>query len=269
MSGTEGSVEQKVGLQLYTLRQQMNDDAVATLRQVADIGYTAVELVGYGNSSATVVDKTLRDLGVEAIGAHVAYEELDRDLERVIAELQLLGATFLVVQQARPQDWSSAESVKRLAETFNAWGQRCRDAGLTLAYHGYHPIELEFAPLGGSTGYDLMVAQTDPSLVQIQLDTYWLHRLGRDPVQVLGNYAGRVPSLHLKDVSISEAGGDVPVGSGSILWRDVLAAAVRCGTKWLIVEQEDDPDNAFRDIRLSLNFLMANRPASATREPGI
>jgi sugar phosphate isomerase/epimerase len=269
MTGTEGSVEQKVGLQLYTLRQQMREDAVATLRQVADIGYTAVELVGYGNSSAKVIDKTLRDLGVEAIGAHVAYEELDKDLERAIADLQLLGATFLVVQQARPADWSSAESVKRLAETFNAWGQRCHEAGLTLAYHGYHPIELEFAPLGDSTGYDLMVAQTDPSLVQIQLDTYWLHRLGRDPVQVLRDYAGRVPSLHLKDSSISAAGGDVPVGAGSTPWPDVLAAAVRCGTSWFIVEQEDDPDNAFRDIRTSLSFLMANWPPSAASEPKI
>jgi sugar phosphate isomerase/epimerase len=261
--------EPRLGLQLYTVRQQMRDDAVATLRKVAAIGYTAVELVGYGNSSAEVVNQVLRDLGVDVIGAHVAYDSLDRDLDRAIADLQLLGAPYLVIQNARAQDWSGAEAVKRLADTFNSWGRRCRAAGLTLAYHGYHPIEQEFAPLDGSTGYDLMVALTDPSLLKIQLDTYWLHRLGRDPVQVLAACAGRVPSLHLKDAAPGGDGADVPVGSGVIAWPEVLAAAQESGLGWLLVEQEDDPGNALRDIAQSLEFLTTDpRLPTARREPG-
>ena len=255
MDVVKHSPGQHIGLQLYTVRHQMREDAVATLREVATAGYTAVELVGYGNASVDTVNEALRDLDLYAIGSHVAYEELDRDLDRAIADLQVLGATYLIVQQARPQDWATVDSVKQLATTFNEWGARCQGEGLVLGFHGYHPIVQEFAPLDWSTGYDLVVAETDPSLVKIQLDTYWLQRLGRDPVHALASYAGRVPSLHLKDLSSDSAGGDVPVGSGTTPWASVMTAAAAAGTEWLIVEQEDDPDNAFRDIRKSLEFL--------------
>lgn len=243
----------RIGLQLYTVRQQMRADAIGTLAAVAAAGYNAVELVGYGSADVVTVGRALRDLELDAIGAHVSYEDLDRDFGRALADLDELSASYLIVQQARPEDWGSVDGVKRLADRFNQWGARCRDEGLTLGYHGYHPVELEFAPLGGSTGYDLMVAETDPELVKIQLDTYWLYHVGRDPVEVLAAYSGRVPSLHMKDSA--PEGGDVPVGRGTTPWPAVIAAARRSGTTWFIVEQEDDPDHALQDIGQSLRFL--------------
>jgi sugar phosphate isomerase/epimerase len=242
----------------------MRADAVGTLEAVAAAGYSAVELVGYGNADVATVDQVLRHLEVEVIGAHISYQDLDRDFGRALADLHLLGASFLIVQQARPGDWATVDSVKRLADRFNQWGARCRDEGLTLGYHGYHPVELEFAPIGRGTGYDLMVAETDPALVKIQLDTYWLRYLGRDPVGVLEAYAGRVPSLHMKDTALD--GGDVPVGSGTTPWPAVIAAARRAGVSWFIVEQEDDPDHALQDMGQSLSFLTNALATGETEE---
>jgi sugar phosphate isomerase/epimerase len=145
--------------------------------------------------------------------------------------------------------------VRRLAEQLNTWGERCRRGGLALGYHGYHPIELEFAPLNGGSMYDLMVAETDPGLVDLQIDTYWLHYVGRSPVEALRQYAGRVPTLHVKDSVGGQSAGDTPIGDGVIPWPEVLAAARVAGTNWLIVEQEDEPEFAGRDIRRSLHYL--------------
>ncbi len=234
----------------------MREDALGTLREVARAGYRAVELVGYGNADVDSIGELLSDLDVSVLGAHISYEDLGADLDTAIADLVALDAEYLVVQQARPRDWSTVDSIRRLAATLNEWGAASLERGLSLGYHGYHPIEAEFALLPtGVAAYDLMVAETDPSLVTIQVDTYWVTRVGRDTAQVLASLAGRVPTLHLKDMAPPPVEGDVPVGDGVLPWPEILDAAEAAGTSWLVVEQEDDPANAFRDIRRSLAFV--------------
>ncbi len=239
-----------IALQLYTMREQMAVDAAACLHQVAEAGYAAVEFAGFGTLDAAGARTVLDETGLAAVGVHVDYEDLDADLHRVIDETRELGAASIVVAQARTQDFASADAVCTLAATFDGWGAACRDAGLAFGYHGYHDFDREFAPHGDSTRYDLLVRSTDPELVRVQLDTFWVRHVGDDPVAALHRYAGRVTMLHCKEAAASGS-GDAPVGEGLIDWPAVIAAAAATGVGWLVVEQEDDPANAPRDIATS------------------
>jgi hypothetical protein len=173
----------------------MRRDALGTLREVARAGYRAVELVGYGNADVGSIGELLSELEVSMLGAHISYEDLDADLDTAIGDLIALDADYLVVQQARPQDWSTVDSVKRLAATLNEWGAASLERGLSLGYHGYHPIEAEFALLPtGVAAYDLMVAETDPSLVTIQVGRDTSQALASQPCTALRRCGIRTPS---------------------------------------------------------------------------
>jgi sugar phosphate isomerase/epimerase len=246
-----------IALQLYTVRQQMAEDPGAALAEVAAAGYEAVELVEHSRVGVETLRPALTAAGLHVVGSHVPHEELQERLDAVLEEIAVLGGEYLVVQQARQEDWADAESVRRLAERLNGWAQRTHAAGLRFAYHGYHPVELEFAALAQGTMYDLMVAETDPQLVEMQVDTYWVHQVGRDPVATLRAYAQRSSTLHLKDVAPGVPVHDTPVGDGIIDWPSVLRTAVTQGVRWLIVEQEDDPEHALRDSRRSLEQVRA------------
>lgn len=251
-----------IALQMWTVRQQMRAGARACIAEVAGAGYDAVELVGYGDAGFAAVRDRLAETGVQAISQHVPYGRFAQELDTVLAENSELGCSYLVIQQGRHEDWLDADAVRSFAATCNAWGAACRDAGLSLGYHGYHELDQEFAPYGAATRWDLFAAQTDPELLFLQLDTYWVRQTGNDPAALLERFAGRVPTLHLKDTAPAADGTDTTVGDGLLDLPAVLAAAARSGTSWVIVEQEGDPGNALRDIRRSrLNTAQALRVA--------
>ena len=252
-----------VALQLYTVRQQMESDPEGCLAAVADAGYDAVEFAGFGALSVDRLRAVLDDVGLRAISSHVEYEELDNDLDRVIEDHLRLGCDYVVIQQALSEHFDSPATVRQLAAQCNEWGRRCRSRGLYLGYHGYHDFAKEFLLYNGGTLYDLFVAETEPSEFHIQLDTFWVRHVGERPEDALRRFSGRVEMLHLKDARGGDADGDCPIGEGVIEWPLVLAAAEDTGVRWLIVEQEDAPDDALRDIRTSLENLRTIRSALA------
>jgi sugar phosphate isomerase/epimerase len=241
----------EVGLQMWTVREQMAADALRCLSQVADAGYRGVELVGYGNVGFEALRDGLGEAGLRAVSQHVAYRRLDHELELVIAENVALGCEYVVIQQGRHDDWVDDSAVVAFAATCTSWARSFRDAGLALGYHGYHELDLEFAAAGNGTRWDLFAETIDPELLFLQLDTYWVRHTGQDPVAMLGRFGGRVPLLHLKDTSTVPGETDTAVGNGLMDLPAVLAAASSAGTRWLFVEQEGDPAHAFGDIRRS------------------
>jgi sugar phosphate isomerase/epimerase len=240
-----------IALQLYTLREQAKDDFVGMLREVAAAGYEAVEFAGYGGMDAADLRALLGDLGLDAVSSHVGYQRFSQEPDMVIDELQTLGCSYAVVP-GLPQEVRNAESIPMLAEQFNAWGEQCRAAGLRFGYHNH---AWEFAPLGDSTMFDLIAAGTDPYVVDLQVDVFWALVGGRDPVALVESNVGRVPTLHAKELAKVGEELDTTVGDGVTDWARILPAARAAGTEWLIVEQEDDIANAYRDIRRSLANL--------------
>lgn len=238
-----------VGVQLYTLRAMTQMDMLGTLRHVADIGYQAVELAGYGNSTPGEIRAVLDEIGVRVCAAHVGLEQLEQRSDAVIAEMQTLGCQYVVVPWIGEDYRGDLVRIRYLADRLNTEAQRLQTHGLHLAYHNH---DFEFAPLQGTTMWETLVAETDSALVDFELDVYWVAVAGRDPEALITQHAERLKLLHLKDRSLGTGGSFAPVGSGWLPWERILRAAR--GTQWFIVEQ-DTSATPLDDVRLSWTYL--------------
>lgn len=248
-----------IALQLYTLRQQAAADFVGTLKTTAEAGYTAIEFAGYGGLAAPELRRIIDDLGLRAVSSHVSYQAFTSEPDAAIEDLLVLGCNHAVIP-GLPSDLRNAEAAPALAETFNRVGETCRAAGLRLGYHN-HAWELE--PMSGGTMLDLLVDQTEPSLVGFELDVFWALVAGVDPIGWIEQHPNRVPLLHAKELAAGPEHRDTTVGDGITDWSALIATATVAGTEWLIVEQEDDSANASRDIRRSLGNLTELTAASS------
>jgi sugar phosphate isomerase/epimerase len=240
----------QISLQLYTVREHTTRDMPATLRRLAEIGYTAVELAGYGGHSAHDLRASLDDVGLRASGAHVPLDSWETNPEAVISDMHALDCAHAVVPIIPPER-RDEEAVARLAESFNRWGELCRSEGLTFSYHNH---AFEFAPVGETTMWDALIRETDPELVYLELDLYWVRYGGVDPETVLRDLGDRISLVHLKDMAADEQRSDLPVGEGTMPWPELLRAADHAGVEWYIAEQ-DNPRDAFEDVQGSLRYM--------------
>ncbi len=240
----------QISLQLYTVREHTARDMPATLRRLAEIGYTAVELAGYGGLSTQELRASLDDFGLRVSGAHVPLDAWETDPEDVISEMHALDCAHAVVPIIPPER-RDEESVSRLAESFSRWGELCRSEGITFSYHNH---AFEFAPLGETTMWEVLLRETDPELVHLELDLYWVRYGGVDPETVLRDLGGRISLVHLKDMAADEQRSDLPVGEGTLPWQELLQAADGAGVEWFVAEQ-DNPRDAFEDVQSSLRYM--------------
>ena len=224
-----------VALQMYTVRDDAARDFAGTLRQVAAIGYRGVELAGYGGLTIDAVHHELDALGLRAAGSHIALTRLENELSRVVAECQTLGCTH-VVCPFLPPERRTESAYRALTHSLNAIGATLQREGLILCYHN-HAFEFE-TEIDGFPAYDWLLSNTDAASVQIELDVYWVQKSGRDPVAYLDRLAGRVPLVHLKDITRDERATFAPVGTGTIAFDPIFASAERGGAAWYIIEQD-------------------------------
>lgn len=253
---------ERIALQLYTVRGPAATDLLGTLEEVARIGYGAVELAGFHGVAPAEIRAQLDRLGVRAVAAHCPFSELDGRTSEVLARLSVIGAEYVVVPSL-PPELTALDRVDEVARTLGAWGELAARAGLRLAYHN-HNVELQLREPGGLSFLDLLAGATDPALVRFELDVYWAHRAGVDPVETIERYTGRIPLLHVKDARAD--GRDAPVGEGELAWPEILAAATRAGVEWYVVEQ-DEPEDLFANVATSLLSLgrMLTRGVAPTR----
>ena len=243
--------EDKIALQLYTVREHTARDMVGTLGRIAAQGYRAVEFAGFGGVPVADLRTALDDLGIRAVSAHLGLDDLQTNPERVLADLKALGCSYAVVAYIQEERRQNIEQVRQVAAILNRSGEICRDAGLRFAYHNH---AFEFAPLDGTTMFDVLLEETDPALVAFELDVYWLRYAGIDVVEMLRRLAGRVPLVHIKDMAADEERAPAPVGEGIFEWREVLDACAEAGVEWYIVEQ-DNPTDPMAEVERSLRNL--------------
>ena len=241
----------QISLQLYTVREETARDMPDTLRKVAEIGYPAVEFAGYGGLTPQEVKTILDDLGLRASGAHVPLDSWETNPEAVIAGMHTLDCVHAIVPMVPREQRGEEASVARLAENLNRWGEMCRQDGVILSYHNH---DFEFAPLAETTMWEVLVRETDPELVHLELDLYWIKYAGTDPEAVLRDVGDRVSLLHLKDMAPDDTLSDLPVGEGTMPWTILLEAAEAAGVEWYIAEQ-DNPRDAMQDVTSSLQHM--------------
>jgi len=243
--------DDRIALELYTLRDLTSTDMLGTLRKVAEQGYKAVEFAGYGNSTAAEVRAELDKLGIRGVAMHTNLNALQTERDRLIDDAHTLGSEYVVLASVPQDQRGSVDVARQLASAFNGFGEACRAGGLQFGYHNHN---FEFAPLDGTNMYNILLENTDPALVKFELDAFWVSFAGVDPVELLGRLAGRVPLLHAKDMEAGEAKADAPIGEGITPWKELLSAAAAAGTEYYIVEQ-DHPRNPLRDTGESFKNL--------------
>ena len=240
----------RAGLQLYTVRDALAVDLEGTLRSVAAIGYREVELAGLPGVTAQAMRASLKRHGLDAPSMHANYDALRRGLDDVLEEARLLGASYLACPSVDAEERKTAEHWKRVCQTLNRIGQIVRSRGLVLAYHNHDFEFVQFSD--GTTPFHLLMTETDPRDVKIELDVYWVAKAGLDPVQYLKGSQDRIPLVHLKD--LASDGSTTEVGGGVLDFERIVRTALLAGVKHLFVEQDTSAD-PLASIGTSLRFL--------------
>jgi sugar phosphate isomerase/epimerase len=250
--GSSRSVIHRIGLQLYTVRAEMEQDFEGTLRKVAAIGYKEVEFAGYFKRTPQQVTAVLAAAGLTAPSSHVLLASLRTDLDRTVEAALAIGHKYIVCAYLLPTERGSLDSYKRLGDTFNQAGSRCKAAGLQLAYHNH---DFEFSPMEGKLPYDVLLAATDPELVKFEMDLYWITKGRQKPLDYFLRYPGRFPLLHVKDMDNTPRQFFTEVGNGLIDFRPIFAKAQEAGVKHYFVEQDVCPGSPFDSIKTSFEYL--------------
>lgn len=232
-----GPALDRVGLELYTVRGLMARDFEGTLARVAEIGYREVEFAGYHGRSPKEAGRVAREAGLDPVSAHVPLAEVVDGPEALLDGAQAAGHRHVVLAWIDAERRRTLDDWRRLAEIATRFGARCRERGLRFGFHNH---AYGFAPSQGRVPYEVFVETSDPDLVGLQLDLYWLRAAGRDPLDAVRRYGGRVLSCHVKDMDAD--GRMVDVGVGVMDFRSILAAARRAGVKHFFVEHDEPPD---------------------------
>jgi sugar phosphate isomerase/epimerase len=251
MADNAGQTLQRIGVQLYTLRDPLAEDFAGTLRKVAAMGYRELEFAGYHDQDPGQIARLLTELGMTAPSAHIPIDMLGDQLERWLELAHLMGHRYLVVPWLAPDQRESLDQYRAHAELFNRAGEQCRKAGIKLAYHNH---DFEFEVLDGSLPYDLLLEATDPALVSMELDLYWISKAGHDPLQYFAGHPRRFSLCHVKDMAADGAIADV--GRGELDFRRLLAAARSAGVQHYYVEN-DQPQDPLQSVQFSYRTLAA------------
>lgn len=235
-----------IGLQLYTVRMLMEQDVPRTLEQVAQIGYRAVEFAGYYNYTPQELHQMLENLGLSAPATHVPYQALEANLEAVLEAAQVLEHRYVVIPWLPPEQRQTIDDYRRWAERFNRWGEACNAAGVQLAYHNH---DFEFAPIDDQLPYDVLLTETDPALVKMELDLYWITYAGYDPLTYLQQQAERFPLCHVKDMTSDRRMTEV--GQGTIDFAKIFAQ----GQFQHYFVEHDQPEDPLVSIQRSYEYL--------------
>lgn len=242
-----------VGIQLYTVRDAMLEDAEGTLKKLAKIGYTELESArsrkgNYYGLTPGEVKKITKDLGMTMRSGHV---HIDDQWQRSVDMAAEVGQDYLVCSSL-PSKGQTIDNYKKVADIFSKAAEDCKKAGLTFGYHNH---EYEFEKDNGQVLYDVLLENTDPELVKMELDLGWVMVTGNDPVAYFEKYPGRFPLWHLKDMKKGEP-ESTEFGKGQINIRQILDNAGKSGMKYFFVEQEEYTDTPMASAQYNYNYLM-------------
>jgi len=267
VSGMEGlfGAERKLGMQLYTVRDQMEKDPLSTLKQIAAIGYQQVEtfLFEYKDGkmwglTAAELLTALKSSGLSSPSGHylAASLFLEKDWpekwKRILEISNALEQEYVVMPWIEEQYRDSIDTYKMLLDALPRAGELCRDNRLKLAYHGH---DFEFKKFGETTGYEMLLKGTDHALVNFEIDLCWVTKAGYDPVLLMEKYPGRFPMWHVKGMDNTADKNFTEVGSGIIDFKKIFSLDKLSGMKYFFVEQDFCKGSPFDSLKKSLAYI--------------
>lgn len=259
-----------IGLQLFSVRETLAKDFPGTLKRVASIGYREVEAAGFYNHSAADVKQMMADARLHCVSAHYSLADLLKSTDATIAYARALGLEYVICSAPWAADPAHLEKYpegawqgilhamtlddwKWNADQFNQMGCKMQEAGLKFGYHNH---TMEFRSENGDTGYRILLEDTDPRCVTLELDCGWAIAVGQDPAKLLRRYPGRFSMLHLKDLTAASTGTEpservsTEIGLGTVDFRPIFEAAKASGVRHYFVEQEDFDRPVFESLKI-------------------
>ena len=248
----------QVAAQLYTVREftQTSDGMRDALRKVAEIGYRAVQVSGFGRIDPQEVGRALDDFGLDCVSTHTSWDRFLNDLDAVVDEHKLWRCLHPAIG-ALPKEYHSLDGLERFAGELSPIAERLAREGMTFSYHNHSH---ELARYDGKTWLERLYETVDARHLKAEIDTYWIQAGGGDPAVWIRRYAGRQPLLHLKDMAVTPDREQrfAEIGEGNLNWPAIMAAAREAGVEWYLVEQdrsyERDP---FESLAISYRNLRA------------
>jgi sugar phosphate isomerase/epimerase len=260
-----------IGLQLYTVRDQMEKDPVGTIQRVAGIGYTSVEDATYTGTekfygmTPDVFRKLLKDNGLVAPSGHyrlgqdntptVQKGTMTNDWQKAVDDAAALGLKYMVCAYLATEERGNLDHYKILADDFNKAAETCKKSGIQFCYHNH---DFEFEKQGDVYPYDILLSQTDKDLVKMEMDIYWVTKAGLDPVSLIQQHPGRFPLWHVKDMDKTPERNFTEVGNGIIDFKKIFTYKDLAGMKYFFVEQDKCPGSPFDSITQSISYIKQN-----------
>jgi sugar phosphate isomerase/epimerase len=263
----QGKSIERLGAQLYTVRDLMAKDFEGTLAKVAALGYREVEFAGYFNKTPQEVKAILARHRLSSPSTHIDYASLGDNFSKVVEASHTIGHRYIVNPWLDEEMRKQPDVWKRVAATFNRAGEISKKAGIQFAYHNHH---FEFVPVDGVKPFDLLLKECDPDLVKIELDLCWITVAKEDPLAYFSRYPGRFPLVHVKGLKqIPDGPPPVPfdkaipnitdVGSNDIIdWKRIFAKSGQAGIRHYFVEH-DQPASPPDSLQASAKYLRALR----------
>lgn len=257
-----------IGIQLYTLRDDIVKDVRGVIAKVAAAGYREVETYGLSNDgqffglSVNEFGMLLNSHNIKTPSGHYMPSEMlfdngnGDDVKKLCDVGHTLGHQYIVIPYLEEGRRKTIDQYKVLAERMNKAGEICKAANLQLAYHNH---DFEFLQINGQRGYDILMKETDKDLLKLELDLYWVIRAGLDPIELFQKQPGRFPMVHVKDMDKADKTLNTEIGNGSIDFKPIIANAKLGGIRHYYLEQENNyvPDR-ITSIGNSFSFIRKN-----------
>lgn len=260
-----------IGLQLYTVRELMDQNPADTLAKVAKVGFNSVEGATYtgtekfyGMDPATFL-KLLKDNGLVMPSAHYRLGEektngedvkgtMLHDWDKAVEDAAAVGLKYMVCAYLSAAERGGLDHYKYVADQLNIAGEKCKKAGIQLCYHNH---DFEFIKQDNTYPMDILFS-ADKDLVKFEMDLYWVTKAGMDPVALFNQHPGRFPLMHLKDMDKTPQKEFTEVGNGVIDFKTILKHQKTAGLKYFFVEQDKCPGSPIDSITQSYNYIKKN-----------
>lgn len=260
-----------IGLQLYTVRDAMQKDAIGTLAKVAAIGYNSLEGATYTGTQKfygmepAAFAKVLKQNGLIMPSSHyrLGEEKVDGQIQKgtmlsgwdkAVDDAAAVGIKYMVCAYLSEAERGGLDHYKMVADELNKAGERCKKSGIQLCYHNH---DFEFEVQGSTLPYNILL-NTDKDLVKMEMDLYWVSKAGKDPVDLINQHPGRFPLFHVKDMDNTSAKAFTEVGNGTIDFKRIFKYADKAGMKYFFVEQDRTPGDPFASITKSISYIKKN-----------
>lgn len=266
------SKSSRIGLQLYTVRDAMQQDPAGTLAKVAQVGYTSVEGATYTGTqnfygmTAKAFNALLKKNGLIMPSSHYRLGEekpngqeqkgtILYEWDKAVHDAAEAGVKYMVCAYLSQDERGNMNHYKMVAQKLNTAGTACKKAGIQLCYHNH---DFEFQAQDNKLPYDTLLNETDKNLVKMEMDMYWVTKAGKDPIALINQHPGRFPLWHLKDMDNTAEHAFTEVGNGTINFKKIMTHASKAGLQYFFVEQDKCPGSPFDSIQKSYSYIKKN-----------